>query len=165
MFQIPAAVKYLSILGIVAAILFSLWYVTGLREDLAISRENVKKLQDAVATQQGVIQQMQAEQAKIREINSSLAARNRAQDKDIADLRERFTQSANGEPRDFAALAAAKPALIERAINNGSRNAARCIEIATGSPLTEAEKNATTPDTINRECPALANPNYKPVSP
>ena len=165
MFQIPAAVKYLSILGIVVAVLFSLWYVTGLREDLAISKENVNKLTSAVETQQSVIVQMQSEQAEIRKINSSMSSRIRAQDKDISDLRDRFERSANGEPRDFAALAAAKPELIERAINRGSKNAARCIEIATGSPLTEAEKNATTPDTINRECPALANPNYKPVSP
>jgi hypothetical protein len=36
----------------------------------------------------------------------------------------------------------------------------RCIEIATGSPLTESEINATKKSQINGECPSLANPNY-----
>jgi hypothetical protein len=38
------------------------------------------------------------------------------------------------------------------------------LEIASGSPLTEKELAATKPSEINRECPAIANPNYKPAA-
>ena len=38
----------------------------------------------------------------------------------------------------------------------------RCIEIASGAELTEAEKNATKKSEINTECPSIANPNYIP---
>ena len=51
---------------------------------------------------------------------------------------------------------------IERITNGASALATRCIEIASGSPLTEAEKNATKKSEINPECPSIANPNYIP---
>jgi len=40
----------------------------------------------------------------------------------------------------------------------------RCLEIASGSPLTDIERNAKLPSEINRECPNIANPNYKPAT-
>ena len=59
-------------------------------------------------------------------------------------------------------LAIAKTKAIERITNGASALATRCIEIASGSPLTEAEKNATKKSEINSECPSIANPNYVP---
>jgi hypothetical protein len=55
-----------------------------------------------------------------------------------------------------------KAALVTSQMNEqrGTKNALRCLELATGSPLTEEEKNAPTPLEANRECPALINPNY-----
>ena len=41
-------------------------------------------------------------------------------------------------------------------------NANRCMEIASGSPLTEEELAATKKSQTNTECPRLANPNYVP---
>jgi hypothetical protein len=81
----------------------------------------------------------------------------------MENLKDRFTTSASGEKRNFGEAAAKKPASLERAVNRGTVNALRCLEIASGAPLTEAEKNATKPSEINRECPSLANPNYKPA--
>ena len=51
---------------------------------------------------------------------------------------------------------------IERITNGASTLATRCIEIASGSPLTEEEKNATKKSEINSECPSIANPKYVP---
>ena len=52
----------------------------------------------------------------------------------------------------------------QQLIERGVINALRCLELATGSPLTEAEKNAPTPIEANRECPALINPNYNSLT-
>ena len=49
---------------------------------------------------------------------------------------------------------------MERLINRGTKNALRCLEIATGAERTEKEINAKKESEINRECPTLANPNY-----
>ena len=59
-------------------------------------------------------------------------------------------------------LAIEKTKVIEKIVNKGGENASRCIEIASGSPLTEKEKNATKKSEINPECPSIANPKYIP---
>ena len=49
----------------------------------------------------------------------------------------------------------------KKIINSASERAQRCVEIASGAPLTEQEINATKKSEINTECPSIANPNYK----
>lgn len=135
-------------------------YVSGLRADLAVSRENTHKLEVAVAEQQSTIERIGQEQAQIRILNQQLAKDVRNREKDVSNLRDRFDRDVAGRHRDFGQAAETKPLSIERAINKGTINAARCMEIASGAPLTEVEKNATTIDKINKECPSLANPSY-----
>jgi hypothetical protein len=163
MFGVGAALKAIVALVIVLVVAGGFWYVTGLRADLAVSQENARKMTEAVEKQQEAIAQMQAEQQKIKELNNELNTTIKLQNKDMENLKDRFTTSASGEKRDFGKAAAKKPASLERAVNRGTVNALRCLEIASGSPLTDVEKNATKPIEINRECPSLANPNYKPA--
>jgi hypothetical protein len=56
---------------------------------------------------------------------------------------------------ELDALAAAKPKLVEKTVNNGSANAMRCFELMSGSPLNEKEMAATTERQFNSECPWL----------
>lgn len=158
-----AAVRMIAVLIIVVICAAGLWYVTGLRADLAISQDNARKLTDAVDQQQAAISQMRQEQQQIRDANNQLNTTIQLQNKDLTNLQDRFTQNAAGEKRDFGKTAAARPEALERAVNRGTQNALRCLEIASGSPLTEAEKAATKPSEINRECPNIANPLYKPA--
>jgi len=76
--------------------------------------------------------------------------------KDLQDLDKRFTK----KNRDIGKLAIERTKSIERIVNGGSKNAARCIELASGAEHTEEELKATLKSQINPECPALANPNY-----
>ena len=161
---ITAVIRIIAILAIVVIGTAGIWYVTGLRADLAMSQENTKKMAAAVELQKQVIEQMQADQKKIQELNQQLADTVKSQQKDMQSLADRFSTNADGSKRDLGEIAVQKPASVERAINKGTKNALRCIEIASGAPLTEQEKNATKADEINKECPALANPRYKPVT-
>ena len=77
---------------------------------------------------------------------------------DFAELDKRF----NKKNRDVGLLAIEKTKAVERITNSASDKANRCIEIASGSPLTEKEINATKKSEINTECPSIANPNYVP---
>lgn len=131
------------------------YYVSGIRADLAISQENSHRLESAIAQQQEAIGRLSQEQAQIKALNRQLTLDTKDHEKDLNNLRDRFD-------RDIGHAAIVNPRVIEHAINKGTANAARCMEIASGSPLTEAEENATTPDKINKECPSLANPNYSP---
>jgi hypothetical protein len=154
--------RLIIVLIIVAVVLGSLWYVTGMREQLAVSQENNKKLNEAVVLQNELIEQVKKDVGLIQEANKELSSTIQAQNKDLNSLQTRFNTNADGSSRDIGQLAIAKPASIERAINRGTNNAVRCLEIASGAKLTEQENNAKTPSEINKECPSLANPNYKP---
>jgi hypothetical protein len=80
--------------------------------------------------------------------------------KDIDDLDKRF----NKGTRDLGKTAMERPEAMERIVNKASDKALRCVEIAGGAKLTEAEKTATKKSEINSECPAIANPAYKPYN-
>ena len=163
MLPIGAIIRLTLILVIVVIVAGGLWYVTGLRADLAVSRENARQMTEAVAQQQATMAQMQAEQAQIRELNNQLNTQIALQNRDMANLQERFQRDAAGNARNLGGVAAQRPEALERAVNRGTVNALRCLEIASGSPLTPAELAATKPSEINRECPSIANPNYKPA--
>ena len=150
-FQMIRVVAILAIVGIIAG---GIWYVTGLRADLAVSEENSKKLIDAVADQQAVIEQIQADQKQIQAINAKLADTVAKQMQDVNSLRNRFSTSVNGEERDIGKIAIAKPVVIEKVINKASVKAVRCLELASGSPLTKDELNEP-----NSECPSLTPTN------
>lgn len=156
-----STIKIALALSILVVSMYGFNYISSLRANLAIAQENSKKLTEAVDTQKETIDQIRREQTQIANINSDLRNTIRNQEQDIKSLRNRFSESANGNRRDFDFLALSRPALVERAINNGTVNALRCIEIATGSPLTDKEKEASTENEINKECPSLANPGYK----
>ena len=133
-------------------------YVMKLRADNAILKENAIKLESAVAEQQELITQQKNDFKEILDANNKMNELVNVLKKDLEDLDKRF----NKKNRDVGKLAIAKTKSIERITNKGSVNATRCIEIASGSPLTEKEKNATKKSEINTECPSIANPNYVP---
>jgi chromosome segregation ATPase len=133
-------------------------YVMKLRSDNAILKANQIKLESAVADQQQLIENQQKDFEEILAANKKMNELVSVLKKDLEDLDKRF----NKKNRDVGKLAIAKTKAIERITNNGSKNANRCIEIASGAELTEAEKNATKKSEINTECPSIANPNYVP---
>jgi len=164
MFGIGGAIKAIVVLVIVLIVTAGGYFLINLKADQAIAQENSRKLEEGVKLQQEAMAQMRADQEKIKELNNELNTTIKLQNKDMENLKDRFSTNAAGEKRDFGKTAAAKPASLERAVNRGTVNALRCLEIASGAPLTEAEKNATKPSEINRECPSIANPNYKPAA-
>ena len=133
-------------------------YVMKLRSDNAILKANQIKLESAVADQQQLIENQKKDFEEILSANKKMNELVSVLKKDLEDLDKRF----NKKNRDVGKLAIAKTKAIERITNNGSNNANRCIEIASGAELTEAEKNATKKSEINTECPSIANPNYVP---
>ncbi len=133
-------------------------YVMKLRSDNAILKANQVKLESAVAEQQELITSQKNDFKEILAANNKMNELVNVLKKDLEDLDKRF----NKKNRDVGKLAIAKTKSIERITNGASALATRCIEIASGSPLTEKEKNATKKSEINSECPSIANPNYVP---
>ena len=133
-------------------------YVMKLQRDNTILKENAVKLEGAISEQKQVIENQKKDFAEILEANKKINELVNNLKKDLDDLDKRFSK----KDRDIGKLAIDRTKVIERIINKGSDNATRCIEIASGSPLTEEEKNATKKSEINPECPSIANPKYIP---
>ena len=120
-------------------------YVTKLQKDNAILKTNQVKLETAVAESSQVIEQQTKDLKKIRSTLKEIDEQNAKLQKDSDALNNRLGK------HDIGNLAENKPGLVEKIINKASDSAARCMEIASGSPLTEEELNGTP----NRECPSF----------
>ena len=120
-------------------------YINKLQKDNATLKSNQIKLESAVEDQKAVIQTQAEDFKKIRSTLTKLEEENAKLQKDKQDLSKRLGK------HDIGNLAENKPKLVEKIINGASKSAARCVEIASGSPLTEEELNGTP----NRECPSF----------
>lgn len=143
---------------IISAVIGAGAYVMKLQRDNAILKENAIKLESAVEEQKTLIENQKKDFEEILQANKKINELVNNLKKDLDDLDKRF----NKKNRDIGKLAIERTGAIERVINKGADNATRCIEIASGSPLTEEEKNATKKSEINPECPSISNPNYIP---
>ena len=120
-------------------------YINKLQKDNATLKSNQIKLESAVEDQKLVIESQAEDFKKIRQTLTKLEEEKAKLEKDKADLAKRLGK------HDIGNLAENKPKLVEKIINGASKSAARCVEIASGSPLTEEELNGTP----NRECPSF----------
>ena len=149
----------LFLIGIVAtAIAGGGFYVFKLQKDNAILKANAIKMESAISEQKELIENKKKDFEAILTANKELNDLMGKLKTDFAELDKRF----NKKNRDIGLLAIEKTKVIERITNSAGDKAARCIEIASGSPLTEKEINATKKSEINAECPSIANPNYIP---
>lgn len=158
-------VKMIAILMILLVVVGSLYYVTNLKAELAISESNNAKLEESVQNQKELMEQMQTDIKQIQSINEDLNEVNAKNQEQIQQLTDKFSVNAKGEKRDFGAIAAEKPESIQRLVNRGTANVVRCLELITGAEHTEKELNAKLTSETNRECPDIANPNYIPTTP
>ena len=125
------------------------WYYNDTQERIAILNENNAKLETAVAISEEAVSTLQADFAKanaeLSRVNQEFAAI-RAQNNVLADKLAKH---------DLAVLGAGKPGLVERLVNRGTVNAGRCFELLAGAELTDKEKEATSGEEFNKECPWL----------
>ena len=131
-------------------------YVMKLKADNATLKANQIKLKTAITEQNKVLEQQKKDFNAIMESNKKLNVLINTFKKDLDDLDKRFTK----KNRDIGKLSIKRTESMERIVNKGGKNAARCIELASGAEHTEAELKATLKSQINPECPALANPNF-----
>jgi len=120
-------------------------YVNKLQKDNAVLKTNQIKLETAVQESNQVIEQQTKDLKKIRSTIKQIEEVNAKLQADRDALNNRLGK------HDIGNLAENKPGLVEKIINKASDKAARCMEIASGSPLTEEELNGTP----NRECPSF----------
>ena len=131
-------------------------YVQKLRADNATLKINTTKLQGAVEQNEATIKQQKEDFEKVRTTLDTIKVQKDILQSDKDTLVNKLSK------HDFGQLAEARPDVAVGIVNKEMDESNRCVEIATGSPLTESETNATKKSQTNGECPSLANPNYVP---
>ena len=149
-------IKMAMTMVLIAGIAGAAIYVNKLRSDNAILKANQVELERSIGEQTKLLEQQKKDFDAIMESNKKLNILINTFKKDLDELDKRF----NKKKRDVGKLAIERTQSVERVINKGSDNAARCVELASGAEHTEEELKATLKSQINPECPALANPNY-----
>lgn len=160
MFGLFGSVKMIFTIIIVIGLSGGVSYVYKLKADNATLKSNQVKMEQALDAQAKYIEQQKKDFEAIMKANQEVNKLVGNLKKDIDDLDKRF----NKGTRDLGKTAMERPDAMERIINKASDKALRCVEIAGGAKLTEAEIKATKKSEINSECPAIANPNYKPYN-
>ena len=149
--------KYLIIAGVLGAVGFGLWkYYTYTQETIRVYAENAARAEMAQAETQAALEQTIKDLEKVQEKYNQVSADFNSAKKRVDGLQDKLKE------HDLPFLAEQKPGLVEKILDKASKDMLRCLEIISGSPLTEEELNVTTKSKANTQCPDLANPNYIP---
>lgn len=116
------------------------FYYTDTQSRLADYAANQEILESSLEVQRTTITVLRDDIARINEVIGNLNddfSRSREQ---VQELENKFRQSANGDQRDFGALAAEKPGLVQNIVNNGTQDVLRCFELLSGDTATAEER-------------------------
>ena len=119
-----------------------------------VLKENQTTLEQAITDQQEVIAEKQRQAEQIQAANNALREETARLDQERSNLAKKLGR------HELDILAANKPGLVTRVLNKASKNALRCFEVLTGSPLTQNEIEASKPSQYNAECPSI-HPNNR----
>jgi hypothetical protein len=153
---------------ILSCILFAVYlFYNNYNKTLAANaqmKSDIEQLNSVIIQQQRRIEQVEFDSILNSTLRDGIALKLQKYTEQQNSLRNKFEKlnKITNERRDIGKLADAKPKLLEKIVNKGSDDFKRCIEIASGAPLTKDELDAIKPSQINSSCPELANPNYKP---
>ena len=157
MFILGKIKTLLIVTAVLGAVGFGAWkYYTYTQEQIRVYATNAANAEQAQQATQAALDSVRENLEQVqKQFNEVTEDFSNAQ-KRVDTIEEKLSE------HDLGQLAQARPGLVEKIINDASNEVGRCMEILSGSPLTEKEINATKPSKINSECPGIANPNYVP---
>ena len=142
----------------IAAILFSIisggyFYIEALQGKLEAAAEVQQRLEGVINQQKLVMERNAADLRKMQTINAEVAEKAGKAEREVAALNSKLSKL------DEAVVAKAPPTQTEIKINRGTKDALRCNELVTGSPLTNDAlsgkiKNNICPELIASKIPA-----------
>jgi hypothetical protein len=119
---------------------------------------DISTLKIATDEQGKTINQLIVDSETIKVIAEKIEEAQKISQQVVSDLEKTFRKMTIDGPRDIGNLAEARPESIERIINNGTDKVFRCMEISTGSILTEEERKEYDETGKLRDCPGTVIP-------
>jgi preprotein translocase subunit SecF len=137
---------------LLSAITGGYFYVKSLQTEIELAKEVQAKMQGVINKQNLAMDNLRADIERQGQVQAELSKEISAAQQDNIELSKKFTQDADGKERNLSSLANQQPSLVEGKVNQGTKDALRCNEIVTGSPLTPEEISGKVKNNI---CPDL----------
>lgn len=101
---------------------------------------------------------IEASNQEIKQIADKITSQQAESKVAVTTLERKLTKMTVDGQRDLGRLAEARPVSIERIVNDGTGKVFRCMEISTGSKLTEEEKKEHDETGKIRDCSGVVIP-------
>lgn len=113
-------------------------------QELQIAKlsDEAKVAEKAIQEAKQALETMTQQYEKIRSININIQDKNKKYQKDL----DRLNGILNKKGRDIGAIAKEKPKLVENVVNVAAKDRKRCLEVISGKPKLEGEKNEVCPN-------------------
>ena len=119
---------------------------------------DISSLQVTTEIQSKTIDSIVADAKTMKLISEKIQIVQETSQQVVDNLVKTFRKMTLDGQRDIGNLAQARPDSIERIVNNGTDKVFRCLEISTGSPLTEEERKEYDETGKLRDCPGTVLP-------
>lgn len=136
--------KIAGVVVLLASMAFLYYRHTNLIKDNQALSDKLEKVEMVVKQREKEIDDIKANVKEQQRIVDEVLKTERDNRKHVDDLQEKFTK----KDRDLGNLAEKKTGLVQPIIQRGADYRNRCFEIASGSPVTEEDKD-------NNVCPQL----------
>ena len=148
---------YLIAAVIFGAVGYGAWqYYKYTQNQIQIFAVNAAQAEQAQQATDTALKSVQADLVRVQDEYLRVSSKFEAANTRVKDLQSKLSR------HELGALAEAKPKLVEKIVDKGTKDVLRCFEIVSGSPLTEEELNAVKKSQTNSSCRGIANPNYIP---
>lgn len=146
------AIRLALMATLLSALTGGYFYVKSLQTEIELAKEVQAKMEGVIAKQSLAMDNLKADVERQGQVQAELSKQVSVAQQESADLSKKFTQDAEGKERNLSSLANQQPSLVEGKVNQGTKDALRCNEIVTGSPLTPEEASGKVRNNI---CPNL----------
>jgi hypothetical protein len=132
---------------IIAGILFTIitsgyFYIQALQGKLEAAAEVQQRMEGVINQQKIVMERQTADMKLMQDVNKDISERVNQAQSEMNALNNKFTK------RELSVVAKSKPSETQVRVNRGTKDALRCNEIVTGSPLTDGEKSGKIKNSI-----------------
>lgn len=144
--------KFIAAVILVLVLLAAWFYVKHLESSLDAAQSKLARMEDVVTSQKLAIDNLNKDIIRMNEITTEYSSKVDKIEQDTMRSVRTLSETKTGKSRDFNKIINKHPDLVEKAINQGTKDALRCNELATGAPLTPGERAGIIK---NKVCPEL----------
>lgn len=144
--------KFIAAVILVLMLLAAWFYVKHLESSLDAAQSKIARFEDVITSQKLAMDNLKQDVIRMNEVTTEYSNKvNRIEQNTMRNVKT-MGETKTGKTRDFNKIVNKHPDLMEKAINNGTKDSLRCNELASGAPLTPGERAGIIK---NKVCPEL----------